>query len=127
STSDAIYEWDMISNGLHWGEGICTLFSYNEAEVSVDAWSKLVHPDDSERVYTSLFEALEDRTRNFWKQEYQFKKGDGNYSYVLDRGFIIRNDFGKAIRMIGSMQDISERKYYEQILSLEKYIFELST
>jgi len=69
---------------------------------------------------------LQHPKRKFWKEEYRFAKKDGSYSYVLDRAFITRNEDQKALRMIGSMQDITERKYAEQVLSLERTVFELS-
>ncbi|MFL5808558.1 MAG: PAS domain-containing protein [Flavisolibacter sp.] len=127
ATSDAIYDWDILRDQLHWGEGMYTLFGYQPKEVTFAMWQSLIHPDDSERTQNSLTTALADKEKNFWKEEYRFRKADGSYSHVLDRGFIIRDESGKAIRIIGSQQDNTDRKYNEQILSLEKSIFELST
>jgi PAS domain S-box-containing protein len=126
AASDAIYDWNVQTNELYWGEGLQTLFGFSPNEVSVDVWETLVHPDDRKRVIQSLTDALSSGKRR-WTSEYRFAKKGGNHSHVLDRGFIIREENGKAIRCIGSMQDITERKQSEQLLSLERTIFELSS
>jgi hypothetical protein len=86
----------------------------------------LIHPDDRKRIKNSIRSALKNTSKKFWKEEYRFARKDGTYSHVFDRAFIIRNSDQKVIRMIGSLQDITERKYAEQILSLERSVFELS-
>ncbi|RYG21254.1 MAG: PAS domain S-box protein [Chitinophagaceae bacterium] len=53
-----------------------------------------------------------------WVDEYWYLRSDGNYAYVQDRGFVIRDEQNKAIRMVGAMQDISQRKKEEQQLKL---------
>jgi PAS domain S-box-containing protein len=126
ATSDAIYDWDLVTNELHWGEGLQALFGFEPKEVPVTLWENLVHPDDRNHVHTGISKALNDPETEFWKEEYRFAKADGRFSFVFDRGFIIRDQNKRAIRMIGSMQDITERKYSEQILSLERLVLELS-
>lgn len=126
ASSDAIYDWNIITNDIYWSEGLQTLFGFDPREVPVSLWENLIHPDDRERIHNSISASLSGPENTVWKDEYRFAKWDGNFSYVLDRGFVIRDKQGKAIRMIGSMQDITERKYAEQILSLERSVFELS-
>lgn len=126
ATSDAVWDLDLLTNELHWGESIQTLFGFPPHEVSITMWENLIHPDDRERVSKSLINAINHSHRLNWKEEYRFAKADGSFSYVLDRGFIIRDATGKAVRMIGSIQDITELKYKEQILSLERRVLELS-
>lgn len=126
AASDAIYDWNISSNELQWGEGMQTLFGFHPHEVSMARWEALIHPKDRDRVNKSLADALNHPTKKIWKEEYLFSKNDGSFSYVLDRGFIVRNEKGKPVRMIGSLQDITERKHNEQLLSLERAIFEKS-
>jgi PAS domain S-box-containing protein len=126
ATSDAIYEWDILTNEVYWGEGIQTLFGFNPKEVSFAVWESLIHSDDRDRILDSIQSALQRPKRKLWKAEYRFAKKDGSFRYVLDRGFIIRDENHNALRIIGSLQDITERKYSEQILSLERSVFELS-
>ncbi|MGZ3845479.1 MAG: PAS domain-containing protein [Flavisolibacter sp.] len=126
ASSDAIYDYDLETNEIYWGEGLQSLFGFDPREVSIGLWEQLIHPEDRERIMKSVRSAVVDPEKEFWKEDYRFTKSDGSYSYVFDRGFIMRNADGKAVRMIGSMQDITERKYAEEILSLERSVFELS-
>lgn len=126
AASDAIYEWDVVTNELHWGEGLSTLFGFHPKEVPIAIWEKLIHPEDRDRISKNLSDALTHRRKKLWKEEYRFIKKDGSYAHVLDRGFFVRDEDGNTTRIIGSMQDITERKYNEQLLSLKKTILERS-
>jgi PAS domain S-box-containing protein len=111
ATSDAIWDWDLKSNSLHWGEGFQTVFGYdlNKIKQDIDSWTDFIHPEDADSVISSVHEVI-DGGQTTWKREYRFRRGDGSYSDVVDRGFVIRDDEGKAIRMVGAQHDISERK-----------------
>jgi PAS domain S-box-containing protein len=123
ATSDAVYDWDLATNVLSWGEGMQTLFNFSSDEVTIEKWQTLIHKDDYERVVQSLKKAIEHPRKKFWKEQYRFKKKDGAYSYVLDRAFIVRGDYGKPLQLIGAMQDITELKSTEKelIKSNERY------
>ncbi|HVG12381.1 MAG TPA: PAS domain-containing protein [Flavisolibacter sp.] len=125
ATSDAVYDWNLQTNDLFWGEGLTTLFSYRSEEVSIATWENLIHPDDRLRVSKGLFCLITDTRKKFWKEQYRFCKKDGTYAHVIDKGFIIRDLNGEAVRMIGAMQDITEIKQSEIALSVsnERYKF----
>lgn len=135
ATSDAIWDWDMISNEVtRSGDGLQKLFGYNTEQASADNefWSKHVHPDDIVRVTEGRRKMLEETQEHFWEDEYRFEKSNGDYAFVYDRGYVIRNKEGHAIRMIGSTQDISalkqsELKLQELNIALEKRASELAT
>jgi PAS domain S-box-containing protein len=116
ATSDAVYEWDLSTNILTWGEGMHTLFNHNPDEVSIEKWETLIHKDDLIRVSQSLKNAIEHPKKKFWKEQYRFLKKDGIYSYVFDRGFVVRGEDGKPLKLIGAMQDITELKIKEKEL-----------
>jgi PAS domain S-box-containing protein len=124
ATSDAIYDWDMLHEALHWGEGLQTLFGHQEQDVTMDNWEDLIHPDDRKQVIAGLKQAVYRSKKNFWKSEYRFQKADGSYAYVLDRGFIERDEKGKPLRMIGAVQDTTNQKLKEQQLLESKERFD---
>ncbi len=76
-------------------------------------WDEHIHPDDRERIVSKM-DALIAGSESNWADEYRFQRQDGSYSYVSDRGYIERDASGKAIRMVGAISDISERKQAEQ-------------
>jgi len=62
---------------------------------------------------------IQNRTSR-WTSEYRFRCADGSYRFVLDRGFLIFNEqSGELLRMIGAMQDISERVTYTRKLEAQ--------
>ena len=111
ATNDAIWDWDLASDKVWWNQGITTLFEYAAANVGPDAgWrSARVHPEDHNRVVSSI-RAVMDQGQPFWSKEYRFRRANGSYADVFDRGFVIYDSKRTPIRMIGAMADISERK-----------------
>ncbi|MBC8011284.1 MAG: PAS domain S-box protein [Burkholderiales bacterium] len=110
ATSDAVWDWDFEANTLWWGESFYTLYGYHPADFSnaFATWAEAVHPDDRERVVHSL-EAARDQARESWREEYRFRRKDGSYATVVDRGRIVRDASGKPHRMVGGMTDITEQ------------------
>ncbi|RMU72611.1 Sensory box sensor histidine kinase/response regulator [Pseudomonas savastanoi pv. glycinea] len=74
-----------------------------------------MHPDDQTRIYHSIH-AVIDGSGTAWTDEYRFRRFDGTYANVLDRGHVIRNNEGKAVRMIGAMLDMSQMQQAENAL-----------
>ncbi len=121
ATNDAIWDWDLVKDEILWNEAVCTLFGYCEEEVDPSGswWKEHVHPEDRAQVVHDIHEVIEG-SENHWYQEYRFLRADGSYAMVLDRGFMLRDDSGKPVRMIGAMQDITERKLFEDELAAAK-------
>lgn len=110
ATNDVVWDWDLKLNTLWWGEGIQRLLGYPQSEVTSDLawWAERVHPEDRERVEDGLHAAA--ALGSSWTAEYRFLRRDGAYADIQDRGYVMRDGSGTTIRMIGTMQDITERK-----------------
>lgn len=128
ATNDAIWDWDLQANTLWWNEGFETLFGYrrNEIPTSLSFWADQIHPDESQRVEDSLHEVIASQGQQ-WASEYRFRRKDGSYAYVLDRGYVQRDTSGKAFRMIGGMTDITERKQAELQLAEQAALIDQAT
>lgn len=124
ATSDAIWDLDLQKNKLYWGEGFEKLFGYKLAKIttSLDTWTDNLHPEDYKFAADSLQDAIKGKTRT-WEAEYRFKTAEGTYKNVFDRGYIVRDKDGRAIRAVGAMQDMTRQKEYEE--QLKKYTREL--
>jgi len=118
ATNDAIWDWDFGTDALWWNEGSETLFGYSrdEVEPTIDSWYRRIHPDDHDEVVGGVHRAVAAGEES-WAMEYRFRRKDGTWAYVLDRGHVIRDASGKAIRMIGGMTDLTEHKQAEQRLA----------
>jgi PAS domain S-box-containing protein len=110
ATHDTIWDWDVARGTVTWNDEITRTFGYPPHDVApeLEWWTTRVHPDDLDEVLAGLEAALEDGES--WSAEYRFRRGDGSYAVVLDRGFIQRGSGGTVARVLGSMQDVSEHR-----------------
>jgi len=119
ATNDAIWDWDIETGEVtRTGQGLQIFFGYDPKKASEekDFWNKRVHPDDLGALLANRAVVIADPTRLYWEDEYRFQKSDGKYAYVFDRGYIIRDEKGKALRLLGATRDITERKESEALL-----------
>lgn len=114
ATSDVIWDWDILLGRVYRSELFTEMLGYEEGEQTRDAhfWETIIHPEDLPQARKQLEETLEGDAQ-YWSQEYRVKKACGTYAYIIDKGFIVRDREGKAIRVIGAFQDISVRKEAE--------------
>lgn len=119
ATSDTIWDWKIQEDVFVWNKGIQGIFGYKKEDVGNTStwWFDRIHPEDSLKMSVKLYSFLEQKTER-WQDEYRFKCADGSYKYVFDRGFLLFDDEGKAVRMIGAIQDITKQKEEEQRLKL---------
>ena len=115
ATFDAIWDLNLQSGTVWRNENFQTLFGYRAEDLdpTLESWIGLVHPEDLDRVKAGITKAI-DSGEEFWSDQYRFRRKEGTYAEVEDRGFICREEGDKPLRMIGAMQDISERKRAEE-------------
>ena len=111
ATNDAIWDLDIATKTLWWGDGYYTLFGYDRSEVlpALTSWIGRIHPEDEPRVSAGFQQAITGAATE-WKDEYRYRRKDGAYAVVQDRAHIIRDAGGRALRMVGGMTDITEHK-----------------
>ena len=119
ATSDIIWDWRITEDTMTWSKGIQDIFGYKIEEIgkSPKWWFDNIHPEDTIKMSVKLYSFIEQKTEK-WQDQYRFKCADGSYKYVLDRGFILKDEEGKVVRMIGAIQDITKQKKEEQRLKL---------
>jgi PAS domain S-box-containing protein len=119
ATQDTIWDWNLLTNELHWNENVYSMFHYDPGTVpsTIDWWDNCIHPEDRDRVLRGIHGVI-DSSGDSWSDEYRFLCGDGSYKVVYDRGILLHDKSGKSIRMVGSMQDITDRKKF--IATLEE-------
>lgn len=111
ATNDAVWDLDLLTDDLYWGESYQRIFGHDPSNEpkDVSSWTRYIHADDVDRVSAKLDDFLSRNYEGTWEDEYWYLKKDGTYARVFDRGYLLRDESGKAVRMIGAMQDITER------------------
>ncbi|MDT0688974.1 PAS domain-containing protein [Salegentibacter sp. F188] len=122
ATNDALWDYNISKKEIQWGEGYRKIFGYYSTRTSLDLQNpkayKPIYPEDVEAVITSLQKALENPEKGDWKANYRYYRADGSLAAVVNRATILRNKKGKAKRIVGALQDISEEKNREERKSL---------
>lgn len=115
ATHDAIYDWDVEGDHIEWGEGFQRLFGHkpHKGKFQPRHWAELLHPEEFPAVAESLKKAMDDQEQKIWSSEYRMRQANGSFAYVEEKGYILRDRRGKAVRMIGALRDITERKLAE--------------
>lgn len=110
ATNDAIWDHDFTVGMIDWSDNAAAIVgSETPLGRTPDSWwSDRIHPDEKLSLVRSLAEAIEG-SANRWSGTYRFRRDDGSYADLLDRGFIIRDSSGKAVRAVGAMADLTER------------------
>ena len=119
ATSDTIWDWKIQEDTITWNKGIETIFGYTQEEVGNNSawWFDKIHPEDSIKMSVKLYSFIEQKSEK-WQDQYRFRCADNTYKYVLDRGFLLKDKKGRALRMIGAIQDITKQKKEEENLKL---------
>jgi len=116
----AIYDWDIKQNLVLWTEGITEVFGYlpEEVEPTIEWWLDHIHPDDRQRIRDQISRDIA-ANRDF-VAEYRVQTRDGRYLAVWNRGRMVRGADGRAVRIVGSVEDITELKRTQEVLAAER-------
>ena len=117
------WEWNIGKNELYWSDQIYRIFGLipQEFGATYEAFLNAVHPDDRELVKKSVNDAVYEKMP--YDIDHRILLPDGSERVVHEQAEVFFDDAGRAIKMIGTVQDITERKWTEEFLrsSEERY------
>ena len=122
ATSDGLWEWDLATGQGYFSPAYYRMLGYEEGEFAntVDSWLERIHPEDRERALAANQDCIEGRVKSF-STEFRMRAKNGGWRWILGRGKAVTRDAsGKALLMIGTHVDISERKRAEEDLQQQK-------
>lgn len=110
STSDVLWDIDLVTDQVWWGDGMTSTFGYAPDRIEeTPAWfQKHIHPDDRLGVIEGMRQAVAS-SAPIWEDDFRYCKADGSYVDVYNRGAIIRDMDGVPRRFVGVMQDVTAR------------------
>lgn len=113
AVNDLIYDWDVQKNTVERTLGLTQIFGYSqeEAEPTLEWWQEIIHPDDLPIFNDKLKASL--TTGNRFVLEYRIRHKNGQYRWVDERGFVVKDAVNQIVRVVGATQDITQRKQAE--------------
>ena len=127
-SGDGLWDWDVAKGTVFFSTRWKEMIGYAEDELgdSLAEWESRVHPDDMAEVMAALQDCLDGKA-SIYSSEHRFLCKDGEYKWVFDRGMVVnRSVEGKPLRLIGTHNDISERKQSEFNLKDSEFAARLS-
>lgn len=114
-TNDGIWDWKVQSNVCFLSPRFKEMLGVTEHEAvdRFEYWIQRIHPDDVEQVQQEIRDHFSKKVP-FFTAEYRMREKNGVYRWVLARGQALWDDAGYAVRMVGSISDISARKKTEE-------------
>lgn len=114
ASSDFIWDWDLETDTTYRSNAFYESFGYDQTAIKSNNnfWLSIIHPNDLAEVTEDLEKTLASNS-TFWSKEFRIKDHNDNYHFILDKGYILRNEKGKAVRIIGATQDITSEKLAE--------------
>jgi len=114
-STDAPWDWDLVSGEVYYSERWWNMLGYQSGEgmADSDAWRRLLHPDDDPMIAAYVMELRASR-RDAYSLEFRLRHRDGHYVPVLSRGYVLRDEAGKALRISGVNTDLTEQKRTER-------------
>ncbi len=123
ATGDGIWDWHIPTGKVVYSDRWVEMFGYRPEEITgdLDDFEACLHPVDGDETMAAVREAL--TGNGSYGREHRVRRRDGKDIWVLDRGQVVeRDEAGVAVRMVGSVADISERKKAEDELAAIAYI-----
>ena len=116
---DGLWDWDVPTSTVFFSTRWKEMLGYTEDEIGnrLDEWETRIHPDDKAQAMADVKAHLDGATP-YYSSEHRVRCKDGNWKWILDRGLAVRRDAaGKALRVIGTHSDITERRQARAVLN----------
>ncbi|WP_448187232.1 sensor domain-containing protein [Azospirillum sp. sgz301742] len=120
--NDGLWDCLLDDDEVYYSPRWKSMLGYAEDEIgtSINEWFKRVHPEDFSGLEAALELHLSGERDNI-QHEFRMHAADGSELWMLVRGIAVRDDSGRAVRIAGSMTDITARKTAEQQLLFDAF------
>ncbi len=121
------WEWDIEAGTLSWSDEVYRIFGLQPQTFVPDYehFLSVIHPDDREKVQDAVAQAIGEGGAEY-RVDHRVVLDDGSVRYIQENGQVSCNSQGKAIAMIGTVLDITERVKTEEELELFQLMIEKS-
>ena len=110
--SEGVYDWDILSGRLEISARLCDITGLAATKITADDWNSRIHTEDFAAYRDAIVRHLKGDTYRL-NCEYRIRRATGDYIWIADTGRCLREDSGKAVRLIGAIRDVTARKLSE--------------
>ena len=117
SSNDGIWDWNILTHEDYLSPRWKEIFGYRDEEIANldSSFFDLIHPEDRASVDEAITRHLEKNEP--YRVELRMRHKDGGWRWILARGEALRDAAGRAVRIAGSISDITDRKRAEAALT----------
>lgn len=118
ATSDGVWDWEVSTGKTYYSPAYTRMLGYelDEFATQISSWSNLILPEDRARVLASNEACIQGAFDSF-EAEFRMRARDGSTKWIRGRGKAISRDGqGRALRIVGTHQDVTERRESEDLL-----------
>ena len=111
AANDGLWDWNLETNKIYFSARWKAMFGFAEHEMGdrPDEWLERVHTKDVAKLLAKMSDHLEGRSHDL-ENEHRVLHRDGDYRWVSARAIAVRNEEGKAIRLVGAHTDLSAQR-----------------
>lgn len=116
-SSDGLWDWNMLTGAAYYSPRLIEMVGHDPEQIKPhhDGFLEILHPDDLDTSRRAMRAHLRDHAP--YEVEFRLRAKNGEYRWFLSRGQAIRNGQGRAVRMAGSIKDITDRKEADAAIS----------
>ncbi|WP_461208553.1 PAS domain-containing sensor histidine kinase [Desulfocurvus sp. DL9XJH121] len=122
---DGVWDWNVATGDVYYSPGYTAMLGYedNAGFTTLDDWMSHLHPDDKAHALKTCEDCMACRLVHF-AMEFRMRALNGEWRWILARGEVVRqDDQGRALRLVGTHTDITDRKQYEhELRTLRNYL-----
>jgi PAS domain S-box-containing protein len=116
ATRSGLWDWDIIRNSAHVSEEYCHLFGFDPTTelITYEDWLNCLHPDDRTSADEAVYRTIQEQQERY-EDDFRILHPDG-IRWLAAKGQVFYDTVGNAVRMLGNVQDITDRKQVEEEL-----------
>jgi PAS domain S-box-containing protein len=120
------WDWNINNGSLFWSERIAPLFGYapGKLETTYANFVAAIHPQDRANVLAAVDACVHQGTE--YNIEHRVIWPDGSIHWLLEKGDVVRDENGAPMKMLGVVQDITQRRHYQEELARFRQVIDSS-
>ena len=128
ASKEGLWDWNIKTNEVYFSPGYAEMLGYQQQELEKihASWKNLLHPDDKKATLHFLAREIKQCSKQY-SHEFRLRHKSGQYLHIRSIGSVVSTENGKAIRSLGTQQNITEQKNTQTLLEQQKFALDASS